>query len=102
MAQRDKGNGSVFQRRMAAGSAQIAATACGDTAYAKSEREARAKLKELRATAQQGSLGPDQPRPSAEYLEWWLETARPRLKPTTHEWYSTCSFGRTSSRPSAR
>jgi len=87
MSRRDKGQGSVFQRGDGKWVAQITVVGTRRTVYGKSEREARAKLKELQGQAQQGVLRPASNQTLGEYVEWWLGIVQPRLKPSTHEWY---------------
>ena len=87
MERRDKGNGSIFQRNDGRWVAQVTANGIRRTVYGKTEREAKSKLKELLAQAQHGALRAVTHQTVVEYIEWWLEMSRPRLKPTTHEWY---------------
>ena len=89
MARRDKGSGSVYQRTDGRWVAQLTTHGVRRYAYSTTEREAKARLKELQQQAQQGTLRAVTHQTLADYLDWWLATAKPKLKPTTHEWYCT-------------
>jgi hypothetical protein len=57
---------------------------------APTERDAKAKLKELRREFERGVFTPGGEQPLAAYLEWWLDTSvRPHRTPKTVVGYET-------------
>jgi integrase len=95
---RDNHTGSVT-RRTRKGKVQWVARwpvppevrACGWVErVAPSEREAKAKLKELRREHEHGVFTPGGEQPLAAYLDWWLDTSvRPHRTPKTVVGYET-------------
>ncbi|HEY5281852.1 MAG TPA: N-terminal phage integrase SAM-like domain-containing protein [Polyangia bacterium] len=57
------------------------------TVRAHTEREARAKLRELHRKAEEDTFVPDERLTVAEYLEYWLTVVEPSLRPSTLKRY---------------
>jgi len=87
---RKRGEGSIVRRRDGLWQASIQVNGTRPTVYAKSEREARAKLRELQRQADaDGALPAPGKRTVADLIDAWL-TSAPNLKPSTiarYRWF---------------
>ncbi len=80
---RKRGDGSIIQRRDGLWQVSLQVSGTRRTAYAKSEREARAKLRALQQqVATDGALPTPGKRTVGDLIDAWL-TSAPDLKPTT-------------------
>jgi integrase len=92
MAKRAKGEGTVCQRKDGRWQASLQVHGVRKTVYAKTEREARQKLAELRKQAAlQGALPDPGKRTVGDLLDAWLEVNAPRWRPRTlQDWQYIC------------
>lgn len=81
------GHGSVSQRPNGLWQGQLSRDGERLTVYARTEREVVAKLQALQSQVAGGLAVVDQRTTLAAYLEGWLETVAPRLRPVTLSWY---------------
>lgn len=75
-----KGEGSTFQRKDGRWIAQVTLEdGTQKQFYAKTEKEAKTRLRAALAEAEQGTILPDRDQPLSQYLEHWLEQIEPTL-----------------------
>ncbi|MGQ9713379.1 MAG: site-specific integrase, partial [Anaerolineae bacterium] len=92
MTRRAPGEGSISQRKDGLWQASLQVAGVRKVAYAKTEREARQKLAELRRQAAvQGALPDPGKRTVDDLLDAWLEVSAPRWRPRTlQDWRYVC------------
>ncbi len=90
MSKKSPGQGTVVQRKDGRWQASIQINGARRTVYGKTEKEARAKLRELQQqVAVNGALATPGKRTLDDLIDAWL-TSAPNLKPTTiqqHRWF---------------
>lgn len=90
MSKKSPGEGTVLQRRDGRWQASLQVNGTRRTVYAKSEREARTRLRELQRQADaDGALPTPGKRTVADLIDAWL-TSAPNLKPSTiarYRWF---------------
>lgn len=92
MSRRTPGEGSISQRKDGLWQASLQVAGVRRTVYAKTEREARQKLRELqRQATTQGALPDPGKRTVGDLLDTWLEVSAPRWRPRTRQdWRYVC------------
>jgi len=89
MAKR-RGNkeGTIYQRKDGRWCAQVSLDGRRLTKYAKTQRECREWLRDIQAQIEEGLTIDGARMPLGDYLEEWLETTRPSLRPKTWKQYA--------------
>lgn len=82
-SRRVMGHGTIYRRPNGSWAGEITVDGKRSTAYARTQAECVAKLQALQASVAGGLPAVDQHGTVAAYLAGWLETKRPKLRPST-------------------